>query len=144
MEIQNSAKNSGLLSSIFKNPNSDENKKVKFTLDFDDSAEISNSAKAFKKIDSFLNLGEPRSFTLDEMSPEEKEEFLKMLSTLLQKGIVGYEELEVDGKREKHFIVTQIGNERIKGARLYDEKLKNYTRYEDVIKSDPLNLGKNK
>ncbi|MFA8343069.1 MAG: hypothetical protein ACEPO8_08890, partial [Rhodothermaceae bacterium] len=89
MEIQNSAKNSGLLSSIFKNPNSDENKKVKFTLDFDDSAEISNSAKAFKKIDSFLNLGEPRSFTLDEMSPEEKEEFLKMLSTLLQKGIVG-------------------------------------------------------
>jgi len=133
-----------LLKKIFNNPEAEENKKVKFTLNFGDSAEISNSAKAFKKIDSFLNLGKSRSFTLDEMSPGEKKEFLKMLSALLQKGIIGYEELEVDGKREKHFIVTQIGDQRLKGAKLYNDKLKNYTRYEDVIKPDPLNLGKNK
>lgn len=119
------------------------NEKTSITLDLGDSAEISNTAKAFKKIDGFLNLGKPRSFTLDELSPEEKDEFISMLSKLLQKGIIGYEELEVDGKKEKHFIVTQIGNQRIKGAKLYDDKLKNYKRYEDVIKPNPLNLNNN-
>ena len=45
-----------------------------------------------------------------------------MLSILLKKGIVGYEVLEVDGKPEKHFIVNQIGNQRIYGAELYKNK----------------------
>ena len=118
------------------------NKDSKITLKLGDSVEISNTAKAFKKIDSFMNLGEPRSFTLNELNPEEQEEFLTMLSKLLEKGIIGYEELEVDGQKEKHFIVTQIGNDRIKGAKLYNDKLNNYTRYEDVIKPKPLNLNK--
>lgn len=144
MLIQDSLKNSSFLNNVIKNPNAEENQKTKFTLDFGDSAEISNTAKSFRKIDSFLNLGKPRSFSLEELSPEEKEEFLSMLSSLLKKGIIGYEELEVDGKREKHFIVTQIGNERLKGARLYNDKLKNYTRYEDVITPDPLNLSSSK
>ena len=134
----NSFQGSGLIQALQKSSNKDS----KITLKLGDSVEISNTAKAFEKIDSFMNLGQPRSFTLDELSEEEKEEFLQMLAKLIEKGIIGYEELEVDGKKEKHFIVTQIGNDRLKGAKLYNDKLHNYTRYEDVIKPSPINLNK--
>jgi hypothetical protein len=87
-----------------------------------DSLEISNTSKVFKKIDDFLNLGKPDRLSTEGMNKEEKDEFLKMLSILLKKGIVGYEVLEVDGKPEKHFIVNQIGNQRIYGAELYKNK----------------------
>ncbi|MBZ0181856.1 MAG: hypothetical protein K8F60_05325 [Melioribacteraceae bacterium] len=87
-----------------------------------DSLEISNTSKVFKKIDDFLNLGKPDRLSTEGMTKEEKDEFLKMLSILLKKGIVGYEVLEVDGKPEKHFIVNQIGNQRIYGAELYKNK----------------------
>lgn len=133
---------SGSSSSLIQALKSEKNIKASVTLDFGDSAEISNTAKAFKKIDSFLNLGEPRSFSLEDLSPDEKEEFLTMLAKLLEKGIIGYEELEVDGKKEKHFIVTQIGDERLKGAKLYKDKINNYKRYEDVIKPKPFNLDR--
>ncbi|MBI9072566.1 MAG: hypothetical protein JEY94_13270 [Melioribacteraceae bacterium] len=86
-----------------------------------DSLNISNSANAFKKIDDFLNLGKPDRLNMDNLSDGEKEEFLKMLSTLLKEGIVGYEYLEVDGKKEKHFIVNQLKNDRIRGAKLWDK-----------------------
>jgi len=82
---------------------------------------ISNTSKIFNKLDSFLNLGRSESLSTDELSSEEREEFMSMLSTLLKEGVVGYEILEVDGQREKHFIVTQIGNERTYGAGLYDD-----------------------
>lgn len=87
----------------------------------DDVVEISDTAKAFARVDDFLNLGKPDRLNTDDMTPGEKEEFLKMLSILLKKGVVGYEMLEVDGKPEKHFIVSQIGDERLYDAKLYDE-----------------------
>lgn len=88
----------------------------------EDTIEISNTSKVFKKLDDFLNLGKPDRLDLSDLNPEEKEEFLKMLSKLLKAGIVGYEMLEVNGKPEKHYIVNQIGDERIYGAKLYKEK----------------------
>ncbi len=84
-----------------------------------DSIDISASSRAFKKIDDFLNLGKPDRLNTDDLNPEEEKEFLKMLSSLLKQGVVGYEVLEVNGKPEKHFIVNQIGDQRIKGAKLY-------------------------
>lgn len=84
-----------------------------------DTIDISASSRAFKKIDDFLNLGKPDRLNTDDLNPEEKQEFLKMLSSLLKQGVVGYEVLEVNGKPEKHYIVNQIGDERIKGAKLY-------------------------
>lgn len=86
-----------------------------------DSINISNSAKAFQKIDDFLNLGKPDRLNMEGLSKGEKEEFLKMLSKLLKEGIVGYEYLEVDGKKEKHFIVNQLKNDRIRGSRLWNK-----------------------
>jgi hypothetical protein len=45
-----------------------------------------------------------------------------MLAKLLKAGVVGYEVLEVNGKPEKHYIVNEIGDERIYGAKLYKKK----------------------
>ncbi len=87
-----------------------------------DTAEISNTAKVFDKLDKFLNLGRSNRLDLDDLNDKEKEEFMKMLAELLKRGIVGYEVLEVNGKPEKHYIVNQIGNERIYGAKLYKKK----------------------
>jgi len=84
-----------------------------------DSVEISNTSKALDKLDKFLNLGRSDRVDLDGLNDAEKEEFVKMLAALLKRGIVGYEILEVNGRPEKHYIVNQIGNERIYGAKLY-------------------------
>ena len=86
------------------------------------TSEFKEQIQKGKKIDDFLNLGKPDRLSTEGMTKEEKDEFLKMLSILLKKGIVGYEVLEVDGKPEKHFIVNQIGNQRIYGAELYKNK----------------------
>ena len=87
-----------------------------------DTAEISNTSKALGKLDKFLNLGRSNRLDIDDLNDSEKEEFLKMLAALLKRGIVGYEILEVNGKPEKHYIVNQIGNERIYGAKLYKKQ----------------------
>jgi hypothetical protein len=84
-----------------------------------DSIEISNTSKAFAKLDNFLNLGKSDRLDTSDLNEEERKEFLKMLSDLIKKGIVGYEILEVNGKPEKHYIVNQIGDERTYGAKLY-------------------------
>lgn len=87
-----------------------------------DSAEISNTSKALGKLDKFLNLGRSNRLDIDDLNDSEKEEFIKMLAALLKRGIVGYEILEVNGKPEKHYIVNQIGNERLYGAKLYKKQ----------------------
>ncbi len=99
-----------------------EKEKYEESLAKKDSLEVSNTSRAFSKLNEFMNLGSPfRLDDLHDMAPGEKEEFLKMLSKLLKAGIVGYEYLEVNGKKEKHFIVNQIGDERIYGAKHYKE-----------------------
>ncbi len=87
-----------------------------------DSIEISNTSKVYNRIDKFLNLGRPDRLDVSDLNNAEREEFLKMLSDLIRKGIVGFEVLEVNGKPEKHYIVNQIGDERLKGAKLYIKK----------------------
>lgn len=86
-----------------------------------DSLEISSSMNAFKKIDSFLNLGDSDRLDTSDLTPEEKKEFFKMLTKLIDKGIVGYEEYEINGQKEKRYIVNQIGDQRLKDAELWDE-----------------------
>ena len=84
-----------------------------------DSAEISDTSKVFSQIDQFLNLGNPNRMDISNLNTSEKKEFLKSLAELLKNGIVGYEILNVKGRPEKHYIVTEIGDSRIKGAKLY-------------------------
>lgn len=93
-----------------------------------DKIEISNTSKAFDKLNDFMNLGKPGRMDISDLSPEEREEFLKMLADILKQGIIGYEIREVDGKPEKHFIVNQIGDERLYGTKLYTKKNTYYNR----------------
>jgi len=87
-----------------------------------DSIEISDSTKAFAAVEKTLDLSSLHSIDLSGLSEQEKEEYGKMLSSLMKKGIAGYEVLNVNGEPEKHFLETEIGDERIKGAKLYRRK----------------------
>ena len=82
-----------------------------------DSFEISDAGKVMSKVDDFLNLSKKDRADLSGMSPEEKTAFVKIVAKLIQSGIVGYEEFEINGHREKHFLANQIGDERLYGAR---------------------------
>lgn len=84
-----------------------------------DVVQISNTSKALAAVDSVLNLGSPDRLNISDLNPAEKEEFLKMLSELLKRGVIGYEVLDVNRRPEKHFIVNQICNHRLRGAKLY-------------------------
>jgi len=86
-----------------------------------DTIEISDSAKVFSNIDKFFNLSDSNRTDLSDMNDSEKKEFLKTIGNLLKKGFMGYEKLKVKGKVEKHFIETEIGDERLKGAKHVNE-----------------------
>jgi hypothetical protein len=115
--VENSKQLSGLLSSDSLNA-----KKTVPGSGPKDSIEISDTAKVYDRIDKFLNLGRPDRLDVSDLNDSEKKEFLKMLSDLIKRGVVGYEVLEVNGRPEKHFIVNQIGDERLYGAKLYNRK----------------------
>ena len=87
-----------------------------------DSIEISDSGKVFSNIDKIFNLGDPDRLDLAKMNESDKKTFLKTLGDLLKKGFIGYEVLKVNGKPEKHFIETEIGDERLKGAKIYNKE----------------------
>ncbi len=89
-----------------------------------DKLEISNTARVYDKIDNFLNLHSSDWTDVSDLNPEEQKEFFKMMNALIKKGIVGYEYLEVNGKKEKHFLTNEIGDERIYGARKWKDKYK--------------------
>lgn len=73
-------------------------------------------AKVFNRVDNFLDFGTTKNFDFSNFNKEEMKSFLKVMSTLMKKGIVGYEYYEVNGKIEKHFMTTSIGNRRLYNA----------------------------
>ncbi|MBF0449964.1 MAG: hypothetical protein HQK75_04620 [Candidatus Magnetomorum sp.] len=82
---------------------------------------ISTSGKVLNRLDAFLNLGNSESLQLEDMSEDEQKTFLSMLSSLLKKGVMGYEMLEIEnGQPEKYFMVNQLGSEETYNARLSD------------------------
>ncbi len=87
-----------------------------------DKIEISNTARVYDKIDNFLNMNGKNRLDLSDLNDAEREEFFKMLNALIKKGIVGYEYLDVNGKKEKHFLTNEIGDERIYGAKKWKER----------------------
>lgn len=105
-----------------------EEKKVKINPEEEysvvDSAEISNTAKAFSKVEKFLDMNNPNRLNINDLNDAEKEEFLKMLAGAIKEGVVGYEVLEVNGLPEKHFLVNEIGDRRLNGAKPYKKDYK--------------------
>lgn len=87
-----------------------------------DTVEISDFGKVFQKVDDFLNLGKKERMDISELNDTEKEEYLRMVSKLSNKGVVGYETFEINGQKEKHFLANQIGNKRLYGAKPKSDK----------------------
>ena len=87
-----------------------------------DSSEISDTSRVFLQVDRFLNLGSADRLDPGKLNSPEGKEYLKILSGLLKKGVVGYEVLKVNGQPEKHFIETEIGDSRLKGAKVYKRR----------------------
>ena len=59
----------------------------------------------------------PQPLTL---SPEDKEQFVKMVAELSKSGYLGYQEFIVNHKVERHEVVSQIGDERLRNAHVFD------------------------
>lgn len=90
-----------------------------------DFVDISASQDVFTAVDSFFNLGKSNRFDdFHSLSSEDKETFIKIVADLAKSGYMGYEELLVNNKIERHDIVNKIGDERIRGAKVYDEYTK--------------------
>ena len=72
--------------------------------------------KVFDRVDNFFDVGSTKNMDFSDFSKKEMESFLKVLSSLMKEGIIGYEYYEVDGKVEKYFLTTSIGNRRLYNA----------------------------
>lgn len=91
-----------------------------------------NSAmQQFRTVDLVFNLGAENhaGFIMDMYAPGEKDlgDILKTISSLLKKGIVGYEFLDVRNNPYQSFVTTRIGDQRLAGTRLYRQKINMFT-----------------
>lgn len=86
-----------------------------------DLVNISTSQNVFSAVDSFFNLGASNRFeAFHKLSPEDKEQFVQIVAELAKSGYMGYEELVVNKKVERHDLENKIADDRIRGARVYD------------------------
>lgn len=87
-----------------------------------DLVNISGSKDVFTAVDNFFNMGNSDRFEdFHNLSRKDKESFVKIVAELAKAGYMGYEELIVNNKIERHEIAHQMGDDRIRGARAYDE-----------------------
>lgn len=85
------------------------------------AVDISVSQDVFAAVDSFFNLGKSgRVDDVRKLSPEDKKQFEKIVGALASAGYAGYEELMVNNKLERHEILNQIGDRRLRHAKVYD------------------------
>lgn len=86
-----------------------------------DQVNISTSQDVFTAVDNFFNLGASNRFdAFHKLSPDDKEQFVQIVADLAKSGYMGYEELVVNKKVERHDLENRIGDDRIRGARVYD------------------------
>ena len=85
------------------------------------SVELSVSRDVFSAVDDFFNLGKSGRFdAFHALEPKNKEQFVKIVAELAKSGYVGYEELIVNKKVERHEVTTQIADRRSQLAKVYD------------------------
>ena len=83
-------------------------------------AELSAGGDVFKAVDDFFDLSRPGRFDgVLKLDRAARNQFYKMVGSLLMNGYVGYETLIVNNKVERHDLVLQIGDDRLKQARPY-------------------------
>ena len=85
------------------------------------SVDLSVSHDVFSAVDNYFNMGSSGRFdAFHSLNRADKEQFIKIVAELARSGYMGYEELVVNKKVERHEISTQIGDHRLENARLYD------------------------
>jgi hypothetical protein len=85
------------------------------------SVDLSSPQNVFTAVDSFFNLGKSNRFDdFNKLSPQDKEQFVSIVAELAKSGHVGYEELIVNNKVERHDMETRIGDRRLYNAGVYD------------------------
>ena len=95
------------------------------SLSIRDLAGLTEPAKKFffEAVDDFLKLGsrDVGSLFTDRggLSGREYQDFLKVLSNLLRRGVVGVEEVKVRDQKMKTFVDTRLGSSRLRQAEPY-------------------------
>lgn len=85
------------------------------------SVELSVSHDVFSAVDDFFNLGTSGRFdAFHALAPKDKEQFVKIVAELAKSGYVGYEELIINNKVERHEVTSQIADRRAQQAKVYD------------------------
>ena len=85
------------------------------------SVDLSVSHDVFSAVDNYFNMGSSGRFdAFHSLNRADKEQFIKIVAELARSGYMGYEELVVNKKVERHEISTQIGDHRLENARVYD------------------------
>jgi hypothetical protein len=86
-----------------------------------DPVELSVSHDVFSAVDDYFNLGKSGRFdAFHKLSRDDKEQFVKIVAELAKAGYAGYEELIVNKKIEKHEVLNQVGDDRLRNAKVYD------------------------
>jgi hypothetical protein len=86
-----------------------------------DNIDLSVSHDVFSAVDNFFNMGRSGRFdAFHNLSPDDKEQFVRIVAELAKSGYMGFEELIVKNKVERHDVANQMGDERLHGAKVYD------------------------
>lgn len=92
-------------------------------LNFPNISRKQNSINIFSAVDNYLDINKSGDFLFSSVllhgKERDSETYLKILSKLLKKGIVGYEYLDVGNRPYKSFITTRIGDSRLSGKKPY-------------------------
>ena len=80
----------------------------------------STSANLLSAVDNVYNLNGPRQLdSYRKLSADDKKQFVQIVSALATTGYMGYEDLVVKNRVERHNATTEIGDQRLHGARVY-------------------------
>lgn len=75
-----------------------------------------NDKKISSKIDDIFDFGASDKLNFNNLTEQELEQYLNIISKLLKKGIIGWKYYEVNGQIEKHFVETSIADQRLANA----------------------------
>lgn len=87
---------------------------------------VSSQRFFFESLDGFLNMSSRDLSAVlpgqNGLSKDEYNDFLKVLSNLLKRGVVGTEELRVRDQKQTTFVTTRLGDPVLRHARPYREQ----------------------
>ena len=89
------------------------------------------SAKVLDAVDNLFDLSvEGRSLlsTADDFSGAELTEYLALTARLLEAGVVGFEDLKVDGRRYRSFVPFEISDPDGRRAKIYPDPASDQSR----------------